>query len=85
MIENQEPILKLAIEKAGGTTALARQLGDITSQAISQWERCPVLRVLAVEAASGVPRHKLRPDVYPPPEPTSEVDTAAEGLSAGAQ
>lgn len=46
---------------------LARRLG-ITSQAITGWVRAgrvPVQRVLAVEAITGVSRHKLRPDVYP--------------------
>lgn len=58
--------LKRAIEAAGGTAALARPLG-ITVQAISQWDEVPPLRVLAVERVSGVPRHELRPDLYPAP------------------
>jgi len=39
----------------------------VSSQAISQWNRCPAERVLAVEAASegAVSRHELRPDIYP--------------------
>ena len=53
-----------AIEKAGGARKLAKKLG-ISSQAISQWTRVPVNRVLAVEALTQVPRHELRPDVYP--------------------
>jgi len=61
-----EAALKKAIELAGGHAALARSLG-ISSAAISQWQACPPLRVLKVEAASGVPRHELRPDLYPPP------------------
>lgn len=56
--------LDLAIEKAGGLTALARKL-DITAQAVSQWDEVPPLRVLAVERASGVSRSDLRPDLYP--------------------
>lgn len=48
---------------------LARQLG-ITAQAVSQWSRVPVERVLDVERVSGVPRHELRPDIYPPPQTT---------------
>ena len=43
---------------------MAKMLG-ISSQAISQWTRVPVNRVLAVEALTQVPRHELRPDVYP--------------------
>ncbi|WP_082494625.1 MULTISPECIES: Cro/CI family transcriptional regulator [unclassified Methylobacterium] len=61
-----EAALKKAIELAGGHAALARSLG-ISSAAISQWQSCPPLRVLKVEAASGVPRHELRPDLYQSP------------------
>ncbi|GJE44840.1 transcriptional regulator [Methylobacterium soli] len=59
-----EAALKLAVEKAGGPAALGRVLG-ISGAAISQWQICPPLRVLAVENASGVSRHDLRPDLYP--------------------
>jgi len=39
----------------------------VTYQAVQQWldGRVPALRVLSVEAASGVPRHKLHPEIYP--------------------
>ncbi|MFJ7660728.1 transcriptional regulator [Methylobacterium sp. NPDC097178] len=63
-----EAALKIAIEKAGGHAKLGRALG-ISGAAISQWSQCPPLRVLAVEAASGVSRHELRPDLYPVPQP----------------
>jgi len=58
--------LQDAVRAAGSITALARKLG-IAPQAISQWREVPVERVLAVEAATGVSRHSLRPDIYPPP------------------
>jgi DNA-binding transcriptional regulator YdaS (Cro superfamily) len=50
---------------AGGTTALARRLG-ISKQAVSMWGRIPAERVIAIEAATGIPREELRPDLYPP-------------------
>ncbi len=56
--------LQEAVRKAGSVTALARALG-VAPQAISQWGRVPAERVLAVEAATGVSRHDLRPDIYP--------------------
>lgn len=59
-----EAALKIAIEKAGGYAALGRALG-ISGPAISQWRECPPLRVIAVEAVSGVSRYQLRPDLYP--------------------
>lgn len=63
--------LQQAIRAVGGISALARALG-VTQPAISGWVRVPAERVVAVEAASGVARHVLRPDLYP-------VD--AEGLA----
>ena len=56
-----------AVALAGGQTALAKKLG-IKPQAVQQWVaggRIPPLRVLAVEAATGVSRKALRPDIYP--------------------
>lgn len=49
---------------------LANELG-ISAQAISQWRRVPVERVLEVERITGVSRHELRPDIYPTEEPPS--------------
>lgn len=49
---------------------LAMRLG-IRVQAITGWKaakRIPAERVLAVEGITGVPRHELRPDLYPPPK-----------------
>ena len=56
-----------AIDKLGGQTAAAHKL-SVTQQAVQYWiksGRLPPLRVLAVEAASGVSRKALRPDIYP--------------------
>ena len=56
--------LERAIKAAGTSYELADRLG-ITPQALSQWDKVPPLRVLDVERATGVPRHELRPDLYP--------------------
>ncbi len=56
-----------AVDKIGGQTATAYKLG-VTQQAVQYWVRqgkVPPLRVLALEAASGVSRKLLRPDIYP--------------------
>lgn len=53
---------------AGSWTKLAGYIG-VTPQAVSQWKRVPPSRVLAVERATGVSRHDLRPDLYPREEP----------------
>ena len=56
--------LRAAIEKVGNARALAAALG-VTAQALSQWHRVPPMRVLDVERITGIPRHELRPDMYP--------------------
>lgn len=60
-----------AIDKAGGQAALARQLG-VKQQTIFGWlhhsRQVPAERVLAVERVTGIPRHELRPDIYPEDE-----------------
>ena len=58
--------LERAITEAGGTAALARTI-NVTPQAISQWDRVPAERAVAVEQATGgkVTRQELRPDLYP--------------------
>ncbi len=58
--------LEMAKAKKGGASGLARAIGNITPQAVTQWKRVPVARVLDVERETGVPRHELRPDIYPP-------------------
>jgi TorA maturation chaperone TorD len=59
--------LDLAIRAAGGVGALARTLG-ISQPSVSNWSRIPAERVLAVESATGIPRSRLRPDLYPEPD-----------------
>ncbi len=66
---NNSPLAALqdAVAKAGGQTALARAIGK-TQGHISQWlrrEYVPAEEVLKIEAATGVSRHDLRPDIYP--------------------
>jgi DNA-binding transcriptional regulator YdaS (Cro superfamily) len=79
MVDSHETQTPLERAKAvlKGNTALARALpGDITPQAVSQWKRVPAERVLDVERATGVPRHELRPDIYPPPTVASDPERA---------
>jgi DNA-binding transcriptional regulator YdaS (Cro superfamily) len=59
--------LHRAKKKIGGASALARALG-LTPQAVHNWGgEAPVRRVLDIERLTGVMRHELRPDFYPPP------------------
>lgn len=55
--------LKAAIKAAGGLRALARLLG-ISHQAILQWKKIPASRILEIEAAAGIARERLRPELY---------------------
>ena len=50
-------------------TDLAKALG-VTQGAVSQWnqKRVPAERVLEVERITGIPRHEMRPDLYPAPD-----------------
>lgn len=61
-----------AIEKQGaGQAGIARLLG-VSPQAVSQWvsgvRPVPPRHAIAIEAATGVSRHDLRPDVFGPSE-----------------
>jgi DNA-binding transcriptional regulator YdaS (Cro superfamily) len=62
-----ETALDRAKKKAGGSSGLAKAIGGLTPQAVSQWRQAPATRVLDVERVTGVPRHQLRPDIYPAP------------------
>lgn len=55
--------LEQAISAVGGVTELARRLG-ISQPSVSNWDRVPAERVLSVEAATGVARVILRPDLF---------------------
>ncbi len=55
--------LQEAISAVGGVTELARRIG-ISQPSLSNWTRVPAERVVAVEAATGVTRVALRPDLY---------------------
>jgi len=59
----RDPGLDEAIRAVGGVSELARQIG-ISQPSISNWKRIPAERVLIVEAATGIDRKILRPDLY---------------------
>jgi TorA maturation chaperone TorD len=55
--------LEEAINAVGGVSELARRLG-ISQPSVSNWGRVPADRVVSVEAATGVARVILRPDLF---------------------
>jgi TorA maturation chaperone TorD len=72
--------LEEAIRVAGGVGALAQKIG-ISQPSVSNWVRVPAERVVSVEAATGVMRSVLRPDLYgdATTAPIDEVDAARAG------
>lgn len=48
---------------SGGRTKLAEAL-SISRSAVYQWDICPIKRALEIEGLTGVPRERLRPDIY---------------------
>lgn len=60
--------LMAAVEKAGSQAEIARIAG-VSAPAVWKWvqssKRVPAEFVLKIEAATGVSRHDLRPDIYP--------------------
>ena len=71
--------LKGSVDIVGSQSAFARLCG-VSQTAVWKWlqsgKRLPAEHVLTVEAETGVSRHLLRPDIYPPAEavlpPSSE-------------
>jgi Uncharacterized protein conserved in bacteria, prophage-related len=76
MVDDLTPYkaLMAAADRAGSLAALARICG-CTPQAVTKWvqssKRLPGRYALAVEAATGIPRHLLCPDMYPADLPAS--------------
>jgi len=62
--------LTVAMERAGSQTALSRICGcsqPAVWKMLESSKRLSTQYVLLVEAATGVSRHDLRPDIYPHP------------------
>lgn len=69
----RDPGLDEAIRAAGGVSELARRIG-ISQPSISNWDRVPAERVIAVEEATNVSRAVLRPDLYGESTRSSPID-----------
>ena len=72
----EDPGLILALRVAGGITPLSK-IAETSPQAVYKWPRIPVSRVLRIEEGTGIPRHVLRPDIYPPPARTKRPRPSA--------
>lgn len=67
---NPKKALVLAIEKAGGQTALAKLIGA-KQQNVWTWlhrdGKASAAYVAKISEKTGVPCHQLRPDIFPKP------------------
>ena len=66
-VEQAQDIGILAAIRAVGSQSRLAEVMQVTPPAITKFLRsgCPAGRVLQMEAATGVPRGVLRPDLYP--------------------
>lgn len=55
--------VELAVQAAGSMHELGRRLG-IAWQSVQQWKQIPANRLIEIERVTGVPRERLRPDLY---------------------
>ena len=62
-----------AIRAVGGVSELARQIG-ISQPSVSNWDRIPAERVIAVEQATSIDRAVLRPDLFAEATPAADID-----------
>jgi len=70
----EQTALERLKKAAGGSVGIARLLGDLTPQAVGQWKEIPVKRVLTLEKLTGIARHELRPDIYPPEDVNARTE-----------
>jgi DNA-binding transcriptional regulator YdaS (Cro superfamily) len=71
--------LEIAVKRAGSQAKMAELCG-VSQTAVWKWlqssKRLPAEHILAVERATGVSRHDLRPDIHPrnyPPAPDARL------------
>jgi DNA-binding transcriptional regulator YdaS (Cro superfamily) len=80
-LESALAAFRRAVAKAGSQSALERAAG-VKQQNTSNWLRAgkPIApeHVIAVEEATGISRHDLRPDIYPRPSRRSLRGSADE-------
>lgn len=66
MRERRPPEVELAIRALGSPTRLAKLVG-VKAPSVHSWTRIPADKVVTIAAATGIPVHVLRPDVFPAP------------------
>lgn len=79
--------LNEAVRRAGSQSELARRIGVAQGSVwkmVNRAKRASADFVLKIEAATGVSRHDLRPDLYPREDTPAETgaDNSSEGIAA---
>lgn len=90
MFDASSPLsaLKRAVAIVGGQAAMARKCG-VSQPTVWGWihrmGQAPAEQVLGIEAATGIPKEDLRPDIYPRDvvSSTASGDDAARGGAGG--
>lgn len=59
-----------------GSRRIVGEACGITSQAVSDWDRVPVEHVITFESLTGIPRERIRPDIYGAPRPRPRIKRA---------
>ena len=65
----KHPTISEIIDKLGGPSKAAEHLGVSSPSVVLNWRlrnSIPAQYVIAIEAHTGISRHKLRPDVFGP-------------------
>lgn len=75
MSRHKNSVVNEAALAVGGIRQLADKLA-LSYQAVWKWHRIPAGRVLDVERLSGIPRERLRPDLYGAPRPRPKRRTS---------
>ena len=79
---HRDPVLEEGFSRLGKGSR--RKIGDacgITSQAVSDWDRVPVEHVITFESLTGIPRERIRPDIYGAPRPRPRRRTTFEAAA----
>lgn len=63
---NNRAQVQKVISALKNKTQLAAKLG-LSRQAVQKWTQIPTKHVLVLEEMTGIPRHEMRPDIYPAP------------------
>jgi len=69
-METAANLIERIVDELGGLTKATEALGLTNPSIIANWRtrgRVPYKRVLDVESVTGIPRHEIRPDIYPSP------------------